>query len=64
LRRLSDRLDTLLRDVSVDARSQREHERRVDEAEAIAAELTAIFRKPAPAAVHPPLWHEGGRAAW
>jgi hypothetical protein len=65
LRRCSDRLDRLQQQVSVGARSQREHDELVEEAEAIAAELRAVFRAPTPAMpVNPPLWQQGGKAAW
>lgn len=46
LNRLGMRLDELTRDVSFGATTHREVERRIGEAEAIAAELIAIFRKP------------------
>lgn len=62
LDRLSARLDELTRDVKIGARSHRETERLVDEAEAIASELRAIFR--APTAQQPPLRQNGGRAWW
>lgn len=65
LERLSDRLDVLIRDVRIGSKSHREHERHVDEAEAIAAGLRATFREPTPAQpVNPPLWIEGGKAVW
>lgn len=74
LQRLSDRLDTLQRDVNAGpACSHREHERRVAEAEAIADELRGVFRAPTPAngcqSVHPPRFVErredgSTRAGW
>lgn len=62
LTRLSGRLDELLRDVSIGARSHRQHELHVAEAEAIAGELRAVFR--APTAERMPLQQSGGRAWW
>jgi hypothetical protein len=64
LQRLSDRLDELLRDVSFRpvARSHHETEQRIHEAEAIAAELRAVFRSPT--AEHPPLKRDGTGAWW
>jgi hypothetical protein len=65
LERMSARLDTLIRDVRLGARSHREHERHVNEAEEIAAGLRAAFRAPTPPkAVNPPLWQDGNRAIW
>lgn len=66
LERLSTRLDYLIRDVRLGARSQREHDRHVDEAEAIATEIRGAFRTAtSPQPAHPPLWQDGhGRAAW
>ena len=63
LDRLSDRLDRLIGDVRLGATSHRQHDAHVDEAEAIAAELRAVFRAPTIAA-HPPLRQVGGRAVW
>lgn len=78
LTRLSGRLDQLLQRVSVGARHQREHDEIVNEAEAIADDLRAVFRAPSPARagnvgqviinveprpVHPPL-HIGPGKAW
>jgi hypothetical protein len=61
---ISARLDELVRDVRcIPARSHRETERRIAEAEDIATELRAIFRgtgRPQAA----PLEHRGGRAWW
>lgn len=67
LRRLSDRMDALMRDAGEPARSHREHERRVNEAESIADGLRGVFRRPTSAwPVNPPLHldEEQGRAAW
>lgn len=67
LRRLQDRFDTLIRDYVQGARSHREHDRIVAEAEAIAAGMCAAFRGPARKTIapsHPPLFVEGGRAMW
>jgi hypothetical protein len=64
LQRLSDRLDGLLRDASTPATSHREFERQADEAEAIAADLRRIYRGREAGPVNPPLWQDGGRAAW
>jgi hypothetical protein len=65
LERLSARLDNLIRDVRLGVGSHREHERRVDEAEEIAAGLRAVFRERAPARpVNPPIWQAPGKAAW
>lgn len=65
LERLSDRLDALIRDVRLGATAQREHDRHVDEAEAIAAGIRAIFRQPTPPRpVHPPLGRELGGTWW
>jgi hypothetical protein len=63
LERLSDRLDVLIRDVRLGTTSHRQHERNVDEAEAIGAELRAVFRQSTPPS-NPPLAIEGGRAWW
>lgn len=63
LARLSGRLDELLRDVSIGAQSQRQHELHVEEAEAIARELRATFRSPT-RPENAPIWHQGGKAAW
>ena len=63
LERLSDRLDQLIYDVRLGAKSQGQHEQHVDAAEAIAGELRAVFRGTG-RAQHPPLWQQGGRAAW
>ncbi|HEX8585045.1 MAG TPA: hypothetical protein VF680_11610 [Allosphingosinicella sp.] len=64
LEQLSSRLDVLIRDVSFGARSQGEHERHVEEGEAIAAGIRACFRAPTHDPYNPPLWHKGGKAAW
>lgn len=66
LQRLSARLDQLMFDVQLGATSHRQHESHVEEAEAIAAGIRAVFRAPSAAqpAEHPPLWHRGGKAAW
>lgn len=65
LEQLSDRLDQLIYDVSLGTRSHRQHEANVEAAESIATELRSVFRSPTPAkAEHPPLWQQGGRAAW
>lgn len=65
LERLSARLDELIRDVRLGATSHRQHERNVDEGEAIADGIRAVFRAATPAALHnPPLWQQGGRAIW
>ena len=64
LERLSSRLDVLIRDVGIGARSHRDVERQIDEAEAIAAGIRAVFRGAAPAQ-NPPRWTDGqGKAAW
>lgn len=63
LRRLQSDLDELIRDVSIGASSQRQHEDHVDRAERIAGDLRAVFRG-AERPVHPPLLHSGGRALW
>lgn len=63
LGRLSSRLDMLIRDVGLRAHSHREVERRIEEAEAIAAGIRGVFRAPS-APANPPLWQAGGRAAW
>lgn len=63
LRRLSDRVDTLIRDYVQGARSPREHDRIVAEAEAIGAGFKAAFREPARPS-HPPLAINGGSAVW
>lgn len=47
LQRLSARLDELMRDVSFGTTSHRQHERNVEEAEAIAAGIRGAFRCPA-----------------
>lgn len=47
LDRLVGRLDALAASVKAGARSVREHEAHVDEAEAISAALRALFRGPA-----------------
>lgn len=68
----SERLELLgrrLRDLTIRVRhgstSHRQHDRNVDEAEAISAELRAIFRSPTPPAENQPLWQNGqGQAAW
>ena len=62
---LSMRLDDLVRDVrfTPQARSHREVDRRINEAEEIAAGLRAIFRSAAPPE-HPPLKREGNGAWW
>jgi hypothetical protein len=65
LEQLSSRLDVLIRDVGLGARSQREHDHLVDEAEAIATGIRAVFREPTrqdPS--NPPLWQQGGKAIW
>ena len=57
----------LIRDVRLGARSHREHERLVGEAEAIGGALRAVFREPTraqPAPHHPPLFIEGGKGIW
>jgi len=65
LARVGDRLDALQRDASVGAHSHREFERQAGEAEALSAELRAIFRgPPAGAPRNPPLWQRDGKAAW
>lgn len=65
LERLSSRLDYLIRDVGLGATSQRQVEAMVDEAEAIATGIRALFREPTPAVPQcPPLRHEGGSAIW
>lgn len=66
LERMSSRLDELIRDARLGARTHRELERQVDEAEAIAAGIRAAFRERTPAnPVNPPAWEDGkGRAAW
>lgn len=65
LRPLADRFDRLMRDVEIGARSQRQHDSHIDEAEAIATELRAAFRgRSSPEPVNAPLWHNGGKAAW
>jgi len=63
LQRLSSRLDVLIRDVSIGARSHREHEQHVEEAEAIGAELRAVFRLPT-SSQNRPRWQDGGKAIW
>jgi len=64
LHKLGRRLRDLTVRVSAGATSHQQHDRNVDEAEAIAAELRAVFRGSS-APVHPPLWQDGGgRAAW
>jgi hypothetical protein len=63
LQRLSSRLDELIRDVSLGTTSHRQHERNVDEAEAIATELRGVFRAPTNSQ-HAPLRQQGGRAWW
>lgn len=64
LAQLSSRLDVLIRDVGLGANSHRELERQIEEAEAIAAGLRAVFRSPT-RAENPPRWQDGqGRAAW
>ena len=62
---LSMRLDDLIRDIrfTPQARSHREVERRIGEAEDIATELRAVFRSVAPAE-NPPLKREGSGAWW
>lgn len=65
LRRLSDRLDALIRDVTAGARSQHDVERFCHEGEAIADGIRGVFRSvAAPEAVHPPLYLKGGHAEW
>lgn len=72
---LSDRLDILLRDVSIGARSQRQFELQVEEAEAIATGLRGAFRSPSHSRPGPslsptvrqdnaPLWQGHGKAIW
>lgn len=63
LRGLSSDLDELIRDVTLGAKSHRQHEDHVDRAEGIAAGLRAVFRGAEPP-VNPPLLHRGGRAWW
>ncbi len=72
LQKLSARLDLLIRDAEIGARSHREFERQCDEAEEIAAGIRAAFRGPSTGSgqasshepVNPPLWQQGGSAAW
>jgi hypothetical protein len=64
LTRLSDRLDALLRARTIGARSQREHDGHVAEAEAIAAGLRAVFREPTPARPANPPLKVGPGEAW
>jgi hypothetical protein len=62
LTRLSDRLDSLLRDASC-VRSQGEYDRLADEAHAIADGLHTIFRGEGTPR-NAPRWQRGGKAAW
>lgn len=67
LRRLSDQVDELQRLEGLEARSARDHDRKIDLAETIAAmttELVATYR--GPAATRAPLWRsaDGTKAAW
>ncbi|MDP8995298.1 MAG: hypothetical protein M3N07_10040 [Pseudomonadota bacterium] len=65
LRRLSTRLDLLLRDAEVGASSHREFERMCVEAEEIADGIRAVFRgETSPQPINPPLCHQGGKAWW
>ena len=65
LEELSFRLDELIRDVRLGTRSHREHERHVEEAEAIGAGIRNVFRAPSGAAAdRPPLAQRGGKAWW
>lgn len=65
LEQRSDELDVLIRDVRLGVRSQREFEQLADRAEKIAAGIRAVFRSATPPEpVHPPLWQQGGKAAW
>jgi hypothetical protein len=62
---LSSRLDVLIQGVRLGALSHGQHEAHVDEAEAIGAELRAVFRGGSPAApTNAPLWQRDGRAIW
>lgn len=63
LERMSGRLDELIRDVRLGARSHHEHDRHVGEAEAIGAGIRVVFREPAQPS-NPPLAQKGGRAWW
>lgn len=66
LEQLSAKLDTLIRDVRLGARSQREHEEHVGRAEAIGNALLALWRKPTieQRPVNPPLEQGPGWARW
>lgn len=67
LARLSDRFDRLIRDYEAGPRSHREHERLVDEAEAIASGIRAEFRgqvSPQPKAAPLFVSADGLSAAW
>jgi hypothetical protein len=62
LERLSARMDFLIRDVRLGAQSHREHERHVEEAEAIATGIRAAFREPTPVRqINAPLKIEPGK---
>jgi hypothetical protein len=64
LDQLSARLDDLIRDVRfITARSHREADRRIAEAEDIAGGIRAVFRS-ATNPEHPPLKREGSGAWW
>lgn len=64
----TDRIDVIKRDVSVGARSQRDHDRIVAEVEEVANSLWASVRggTPIPGSrpSAPPLWIDGGRALY
>ncbi|HXH52554.1 MAG TPA: hypothetical protein VNH53_03870 [Sphingomicrobium sp.] len=62
---LSGRLDQLIADVSLQVRSHREVDRQIEEAEAIAERLRALFRGSSSIPQqHPPLAQRGGQAIW
>lgn len=64
LRHLAADLDALADAMDRPSRSTVRADTLIAECERIAADVRAVVRGPSRPAVHQPLWHRGGSAAW